>query len=121
MEYSVKPTSSIAFLMARITLVRVTILACNVSRRRSRKRYFRRMSSGYSCSPATGMGSSAAADRTVALRANTSIAPVGRLGFTVLAERAFTTPSMVTTLSARKPSSTASAGVSLSATIWVMP
>ncbi len=68
-----------------------------------------------------GIGSSSAADSTVAPRANTSISPVARLALTVPAERAFTTPSIVTTDSTRTLSRMASAGVSLSATIWVMP
>src|SRR3546814_5570729 len=50
---------------------RFMILACKVSRRRSRKRYLRRISSGYSCSPATGIGNSSAALCTATSRAYT--------------------------------------------------
>jgi hypothetical protein len=57
----------------------------------------------------------------VAALAKTSIAPVARLALTVASLRAFTTPSMVTTLSTRTDSRRASAALSLSATIWVMP
>ena len=47
--------------------------------------------------------------------------PVARFGFTASPARAFTSPSIVTTLSSLSPSSSSSAGLSLSATIWVIP
>ena len=80
-----------------------------------------RISSGYSASPKTGIGSSAAALCTVAARAYTSISPVASAPFTVASLRRFTSPSIVTTDSTRTLSSSASAGESLSATIWVTP
>ena len=43
---------------------RFMMLAWSLSRRRSRKRYLSRVSSGYSCSPNTGIGSSAAGPST---------------------------------------------------------
>ena len=43
---------------------RVMMFWCSFSRRRSRKRYLSLMSSGYSCSPNTGSGSSAAGPST---------------------------------------------------------
>jgi hypothetical protein len=70
--------------------------------------------------PATGSGSSCAADWTVTARANSSISPVGKLRLTVPAPRALTVPSIVTTDSTRTDSSAGSAGESLSATIWVI-
>ena len=45
----------------------------------------------------------------------------GTAGFTVAPSRALTTPSMVTTLSSRRPSSRGRAGLSASATICVRP
>ena len=44
--YSVKPTLPIPRRMAEMTCVRLTMFLCSVSRRRSRKRYLRRTSSG---------------------------------------------------------------------------
>ena len=49
------------------------------------------------------------------------ISPVGRLALVVPSARALTEPSMVTTLSTRSRSRIGSAGLSLSATTWVMP
>ena len=46
---------------------------------------------------------SSASDCTATQRAKTSISPVGRLALTVSSARAFTSPSMVTTLSTRNP------------------
>ena len=79
--------------ISAMIFVRATMFLCSVSRRRSRKRYFRRMSSGYSGSPNTGSGNSLAADRISISRAKTSISPVGRFGLTVSAMRALTSPS----------------------------
>ncbi len=79
------------------------------------------MSSGYSASPATGIGSSCAWLCTTASTARTSIAPVGRFGLTASDARAVTLPVMVTTDSLRRLSITAKAGPSTSVTIWVMP
>jgi len=45
-EYSVKPASSMRRRISAMILVRATMFLCSVSRRRSRKRYLRRMSSG---------------------------------------------------------------------------
>src|SRR5882672_11285972 len=56
---------------------RFMMLRCRRSRRRSRKRYLRRMSSGYSCSPNTGKGSSPASPSTSIALMKTSTAPVG--------------------------------------------
>ena len=52
---------------------------------------------------------------------NQPMSPVARFGLAVPAARCFTTPSIVTTDSARSPSSTGSAAESASATICVSP
>ena len=61
---SVKPCSIMRRRIEAMTAERSMMFACSCSRRRSRKRYLSRISSGYSCSPETGIGSSAAADWT---------------------------------------------------------
>ena len=93
----------------------------SLSRRRSRKRYLSRVSSGYSWSPKTGSGSSAAADSTSISLAKTSTWPVGRSLFSVPAGRARTVPSTRITHSERTFSAIAKAGESGSATTWVSP
>ena len=89
---------------------RLMMLACSRSRRRSRKRYLRRMSSGYSWSPNTGIGNSAAGPSTSISRANTSMSPVGRSGLSVPAGRCRTRPSIRTTHSDRSFSAVRNAG-----------
>ena len=61
---SVKPAATIEARSFAITFERSTIFWCRLSRRRSRKRYLSRVSSGYSTSPKTGSGSSSAAPST---------------------------------------------------------
>src|SRR5215469_10721375 len=57
---SKKPCSFMRLRMESMTAPRVMMFWCKCSRRRSRKRYLSLVSSGYSWSPNTGMGSSAA-------------------------------------------------------------
>ena len=79
------------------------------------------MSSGYSGSPNTGSGSSAAGESTSISAMKISIAPVGSSGFSVPSGRRRTVPSIRTTDSARSRSAAANAGLSGSATHWVSP
>ena len=79
------------------------------------------MSSGYSVSPNTGSGSSAAWLSTSMLVAKTSISPVGSSVFSVPGGRGRTLPSTRITHSERTFSATLNAGESGSATTWVMP
>jgi hypothetical protein len=74
------------------------------SRRRSRKRYRRRCSSGISWVPDTWNGSVSAAERTSIVSTSTSIVPLGNAGLTFSAVRATTLPTMEMTLSLRSPS-----------------
>ena len=94
---------------------------CSFSRRRSMKRYLRRMSSGNFSSPATCMGSTSAADWTVRSAARSSISPVGRRGLMVPASRITTVPVTVMTLSGRTASAAAKAGEPAANTHWVTP
>ena len=77
---SKKPCSFMRRRSESMMAPRFMMLLCSRSRRRSRKRYLRRISSGYSWSPNTGIGSSAAGPSTSISVANTSTAPVGRSG-----------------------------------------
>ena len=70
-----------------MTRERSMILACTRSRRRSRKRYPSRMSSGYSASLLTGNGSGSAADSTSCASMTSSTSPVGKAGLIVSGRR----------------------------------
>ncbi len=104
-----------------MTRERSTMLACTPSRRRSRKRYLRRISSGYSASALTGNGSGCASERSASSATFTSISPVDSFGLTVSAERLTTLPVTVTVLSSFNPSACLNSGLDTSITHWVMP
>ena len=112
------------FMRARsesITRPRSMMLLCSRSRRRSRKRYCSRVSSGYSWSVATGSGSSAAGPEHLDLGDVELDLPVGMSAFSVPAGRRRTWPSTRTTHSERSFSASAKAGESGSTTHCVMP
>ena len=72
-------------------------------------------------SPNTCTGRSSARDWICTSPIRTSMAPVGRLAFTVSAGRGTTGPVTVSTHSERAESASAKAGLSGSTTHWVMP
>ena len=100
---------------------RLMMFWCRCSRRRSRKRYFSLISSGYSWSPNTGIGSSAAGPSTSMSLMKTSTSPVGMSRLVVPSGRLLTLPSIRTTHSERSVSASLNAGESGSATACVMP
>ena len=115
------PVSHMRLRMLATTSERSVIFRCIASRRRSRKRYRSRVSSGYSWSPKTISGSSSAAPRTSMSRMKTSTSPVGILGFTSSGARAFTSPSMRMHHSDRTPSTSLKTGLSGSHSTCVIP
>ena len=79
------------------------------------------MSSGYSASPKTGIGSSAAAEITSSVAIRTSTRPVSSAGLIVSSERATTLPVTEITLSDRSFSTSPNIGESVSITHCVTP
>ena len=81
-----KPWSIMRRRSEAMTWLRSMMLLCSCSRRRSRKRYFSRSSSGVvSFSTWTGIGRVSAIDWTTISAASSSISPVARRGLTVAA------------------------------------
>ena len=104
-----------------MTRLRSTMFRCGFSRRRSRKRYRNRVSSGNSASLLTCSGSDSAADCRVSSSTTSSISPVGSRGLTAAGARGTTFPATVITLSSRSASAALNSGLELSSTHWVIP
>ena len=97
------------------------MLRWSFSRRRSRKRWRRRVSSGNSASLLTCNGSGSAIDCTTSSATVSSISPVGSRGLTAAGARGTTWPVSVITLSSRNPSAVRKSGLDPSSTHWVIP
>ena len=79
------------------------------------------MSSGYSASALTWIGSVSAVDSTVSSSTATSTSPVTSLGLMAAGARATTLPVTLITLSRRTDSAAAKPGLPVSNTHWVRP